>query len=720
MIVLAVSVPYEEVAVEELVLVETVKQLEELHEYLKDKDFIAFDTETTGITRQDKIIGFSVCAELDKAYYVVISYWNPTISKMEYTEVSKGNYVLSLLIFLSSKDLIMQNAVFDCAMVEANYNVNLIHKVHTDTLILGHLLNENRSNGLKERALELFGEESVAEQKAMKESISKNGGVITKDKYELYKADKDLIGYYGAKDAILTLKLFYHDVPLLYEQGLDKFFYEEESMPLLRGPTYELNTSGLRVDPVRIQELKSQLEADLLEAKAYILNEVQKHISDYPTDKKKFEFNIGSSNQLAWLLFYKLDNDFTTLTDVGKEVCHTLSLRIPYNKADKRAFIETCNLRLGEEWKESVHNKKTGKDVKPKKIENPWKYMQCNEEALSKYAHKYKWVARLLEYKKNLKILNTYVEGIQERAVYNVIRPSFLQHGTTSGRYSSKNPNFQNLPREDKRVKACIVARPGNVFIGADYSQLEPRVFASLSKDDRLLKCFKNKEDFYSVIGVEVFDKKDCSLIKNDHNSFAKQYPEERQTSKTIALAATYGASAARLAKITGKPIKEMEGILNAYFNKFPHVREMMFEAHKQVKTKGEVQSLFGRPRRLPRALEIEKLCGDVEADTLPYDYRNILNLSVNHKMQSSGASIMNRAAIAINRAIKEMEKEDTSWVNVKIVMQIHDELVLEGPEKLSEEIAALVKYCMENTVELPGVDLIAEPKIAYNLADLK
>jgi len=99
---------------------------------------------------------------------------------------------------------------------------------------------------------------------------------------------------------------------------------------------------------------------------------------------------------------------------------------------------------------------------------------------------------------------------------------------------------------------------------------------------------------------------------------------------------------------------------------------------------------------------------------------RTLLNLAVNHRVQSTAASIMNRAAIACWKKIKELVDTDLRWLQVKILMQVHDELILEGPEALGVEIARVLKDAMENTSSLPGVDLVAEPKVAKNLADLK
>jgi DNA polymerase I-like protein with 3'-5' exonuclease and polymerase domains len=704
---------------EKLTIIKTLKELTELNQYIKDQDFIAFDTETNGVEKESLIIGFSVCSDINLAYYVILYAWDTTQNKLMPLETLQGaKETLQLLV---GKSLIMQNSPFDCFMVNNNFQIDLMPSVHTDTLMLGHLLNENRSNGLKERAVELYGEDAKAEQKAMKDSVVKNGGVLDKNNFELYKADADLIAYYGAKDAILTLKIFYNDVPQLYEEGLDKFFYEEETMPLLRGPTYDLNTTGLRVDPAKLQDLKATLEGDCAEAKHFILNEINPHVKEkYPGTNKKNQFNIDSGQQLAWLLFIQLNNEFKTLTKAGKELCKALNIRVPYSPSDKRFFIQTCVDNKDSIYEEARVDKKTGKKVSAKKVKDPWQYMAADKATLAKMASKYKWVEKLLEYKKNQKLLTTYVEGIQSKMRYNIIRPSFLQHGTTSGRYSSKAPNFQNLPREDKRIKSCIISRPSKVFVGADYSQLEPRVFASVSQDKTLMDCFKSGKDFYSVIGAPVFGIKNVSLYKDDANSFAKLHPKLRDASKVFGLATPYGRTATQQATSMGIEREAAQELINSYFELYPKVEIMMLESHEIVKKDGVVYNLYGRPRRIPEAKHIKKIYGNASHGELPYEARTLLNLAMNHRVQSSAASIMNRAAIAVWKTLQDLKEVDPKFGEVKIVMQIHDELIIEGPESLETEMIDILKSCMENTTVLPGVDLIAEPKSAKSLDLLK
>lgn len=705
---------------EKLVIIRTLEQLKELQAYLADKDYVAYDTETDGLDKESRIIGFSVSAEVNVGYYVVTAYWDVEKQCLVHLETMEG--AKDFLTCLKEKQLVMHNAIFDCFMTENNFQVSLIDSLHTDTMILAHVVNENRSCGLKELAVSIFGEDSKQEQTEMKASVTKNGGVLTREKYELFKADSELIGRYGAKDAILTLNLFFKLIGDLGDQQLVDFFYLDESMPLLKGPTYQLNTTGLRIDSEKLQTLKKTLEAECLEAMNYIQRETAPHVAEkYKGTNKGNTFNVNSNKQLSWLLFFKLENDFHTLTKEGRELCRALDLKVPYNPSARREFVRACTAAKDKVWQREGWNPRTRRVARAKKVTDPWNYIATGKATLSTFASKYKWVEKLLEYKKNDKLLKTYVVGIGEKTKYGIIRPSFLQHGTTSGRYSSRNPNFQNLPRDDKRVKACIVSRPGKVFVGADYSQLEPRVFASFSGDARLLESFKSGDDFYSVIGMEVFDKYDCTPQKDGSpDAFGIKYKKLRDIAKVVALSSTYGTTAYKMAPTIGKSVDEAREVIESYFDKFPSVRKLMLESHKQAMNDGQVKNLFGRPRRIPEAKKIPELFPNQQHEDLDYVWRNLLNLAINHRIQSSGASIMNRAAIACVNRCKELVANNALWKEVKIVLQVHDEIILEGPEALSDEMVSVLRLAMERTVELPGVDLIAEPKIAKNLADLK
>lgn len=701
---------------QQIKIVRTLPQLQELAEYFQDKDVIAFDTETSGLQRDCEVVGYSLCADPALGWYVILSYWD--VEQKKLIRLPDWEALWQWINSLIGRKLIMHNALFDCMVAEANFQISLMDSVSVDTMLLAHLNDENRSIKLKDLGLSIFGEDATKEQKEMKASVIKNGGIWSDaqgGEKEMYKADVELLAMYGAKDAILTLNVLYEEMPKLLDQKLDDFFFEE-TMPLLRGPTYELNTVGIKVDAERIQKLKQTLETEILEGKSFIYKEIDQYVKHkYPGGKNTF--NINSGQQLSWLLFSQLGETFASLTETGREVCVALGMKLPYNDSAKRQFVRAVKDAKGTIWRQAKINSKTGKLGKPSTVGDFWKYTSCDEEALEKFNKKYKWADALLKYKKNSKLLSTYVIGIQDRVRYGIIHPSFLQHGTTSGRYSCKEPNFQNLPSNDKRVKACMVPRPGMVFVGADHSQLEPRVFASVSRDPTLCGCFERGEDFYSVVGAPTYGITGVSMFKNDPNSFAKLYEDLRDQSKIFALATPYGRLPGHQAAEMGIHIQEAEELIDKYFSTYPNVELMMLDYHDQAKKNGVVYSLFGRPRRIPDALNIVAMYGNRQHAKLPYQARGYLNLAMNHPVQSTAASIINRGAIELHSRIKIRAKEDTKWKSAKIILQVHDSLVIECLEELAFAVSELMRDCLENTVVLPGVKLEAIPKIGTDLS---
>lgn len=710
-------------------------------------DPVAVDSETTGLSASAEVVGISLAQSEEEAYYIVTAEWRVDIQNTivncetcnglgillpgddlcsdcegskgtEKTEFLNGHLfkfpnkekVIELLQVIQTKQVVMHNAPVDWNWIKRNYGVDLLDAIAFDTMTAAHLVNENRRVSLKELGYTELGDESAKnEQAEMKESVIARGGIWETKRggnKEMFKAESHILGLYGAQDALLTLRLFYRLAPQLQEQGLTDFYYEE-CLPLLLGPTCDLSFSGIKCDLDAFAKLQSELKIEI----ALLENAVQTDIAPYVKDEYpkgfgngKNQFNFGSGNMLAWLLFVKLKNDWKKLTDSGRDLAKSLIGRAPYNPSGRRQFAKAISDAV---------------DIKgqPLKIQ---KYLKVDKKVLKGFSEKYVWINNLLEMRRLRRLLNSYAEAIPEQAEYGIIRPSFMQTGTTSGRYSSKSPNFQNLPREDKRIKSCLIARPGKVFVGADQSQLEPRVFASISGDFSLLACFESGQDFYSVVGAPVFGHEECSLFKEDKDSFAKKFPHLRDRSKVIALATPYGRTAIQQAEEMGISIDEAQELIDKYFQLYPSVEKMMHESHEMAKKDGAVYSFFGRPRRIPEAKKINRIYGNKPHRDLPYEARTLLNLGMNHRVQSTASSVMNRIAIALFHTCRELEALDSAWTEVKQVLQVHDEIVLEGPESLANDMSAVLKDAMENTVSLPGVKFVTEPKIGRRLSDLK
>jgi DNA polymerase I-like protein with 3'-5' exonuclease and polymerase domains len=758
---------------DELIVYTEAEHMETLLAYLEDKQLVTYDTETTGVHMDCEVVGLSLCAEDGIAFYCVTGYWDKELGQL-IRNPQAVEICGEIVQVLKTKQLVMHNSVFDCRVTRDTWKIDLMPSVFHDSMIAAHLLDEEGPRGLKELGKLHFGLSAAKEQEEMKASVLANGGIWEDKKYnatrEMYKADAELLGKYGAKDALLTWRLFHKQFEQLVAEGLDQFFYEDESMPLLRDVTYDLNTIGLRMDVAKLKQLEQEMTHEIGRLRV----EIDEDISSYVKERPKF--SVNSPQQLSWLLFVRLGQKFRSLTSNGKEFSRSLIGKVPYTDAEKRSFISRVNtqrsevteklkkkqadiapkiaeLKLDIKQAQNLKNRKstdqTDKEMlieviaelkqdlerleAPVKYLNsqitrlyPEKYIQADKATLKDLSGRYTWVQKLLKMKSEDKLLGTYVKGLLSRVRYGVVYPRFNQTGTDSGRYSSSDPNFQNLPRDDKRIKSCVLARPGKVFVGADYSQLEPRVFASVSQDPRLLECFEKGEDFYSVVGIGIFGRHECSAFKKDKNAFAEMYPDERQIAKAVCLAAAYGTTAHKLAQTLrhhdGTPftVDECQDIIDRYFEQFPGVRRMMLESHKIAKRDGRVYNLYGRPRRLPEAIRIGKMFPNVPHEELEYQFRTVLNLSMNFRVQGSAASIVNRACIAFKKGVKERALTDPRWLEVNVSSQIHDEIHAECPRDIAEDVKILLKDSMENTTILPGVALVAEPKIAENMAELK
>jgi DNA polymerase-1 len=217
------------------------------------------------------------------------------------------------------------------------------------------------------------------------------------------------------------------------------------------------------------------------------------------------------------------------------------------------------------------------------------------------------------------------------------------------------------------------------------------------------------------VVGVDVYGRHGVSLIKGAPGSFSVLYPSERDETKAITLSAVYGTTAYAMAQKLDKRPDEAQDIIDRYFESYPSVLEMMLKAHETVKRDGQVKSLFGRIRRLPEGLTIPKRYGKTSHKELPYQARGILNVAVNFPIQSTGSGIINRASIAFYNAVRA-----EGITGCHLVMQVHDELVVECWDKDTQRVAELLQHAMETTTVLPGVQLKAKPVIAKNLKDLK
>ena len=309
-----------------------------------------------------------------------------------------------------------------------------------------------------------------------------------------------------------------------------------------------------------------------------------------------------------------------------------------------------------------------------------------NEEVLQELALDYPLPKLLLEYRGLAKLKSTYTDKLPKMVnpATGRVHTSYHQAVTATGRLSSSDPNLQNIPvrnEEGRRIRQAFVAQSGYKILAVDYSQIELRIMAHLSGDKALLDAFRHGKDIHAATAAEIL-----SLDIEDVSS------EQRRRAKAINFGLIYGMSAFGLAKQLDMGRNEAQNYMNVYFERYPGVLEYMESTRNAASEQGYVETLFGRRLYLP----------DIKS-------RNGLRrkaaerAAINAPMQGTAADIIKLAMIAVDGWVQQQPEGD-----VRLLMQVHDELVFEVKESALEAVTASVKALMEQAAML-DVPLIAD-----------
>ncbi len=310
-----------------------------------------------------------------------------------------------------------------------------------------------------------------------------------------------------------------------------------------------------------------------------------------------------------------------------------------------------------------------------------------------RYAHPV--VDDILEYRTLTKLKSTYCDGmIKVIEKDGRIHSKFNQVETRTGRISSTEPNLQNIPvRTDigRELRRFFIAKEGHVLVDADYSQIELRVLAHVANDENMIEAFKNNEDIHAITASQVF-----------HIPSEMLTPLMRSRAKAVNFGIVYGISAFSLSKDIGVTVKEAKEYINNYLNHYSGVSRYMKEVVEDAEEKGYVETMFKRRRYLP------------EITSSNFNLRSFgKRVAMNMPIQGAAADIIKIAMLKVeNRLIAENLKS-------KLILQVHDELIVEAPEDESKKVAAILKEEMEKAVNLK-VPLIAETSIGKTWYDAK
>lgn len=309
-----------------------------------------------------------------------------------------------------------------------------------------------------------------------------------------------------------------------------------------------------------------------------------------------------------------------------------------------------------------------------KKTKTGW---STNADVLEKLRGKHPIVQMALDYRMLTKLKSTYADGLLKLIDSDGrIRTKFQMTATATGRLSSTDPNLQNIPIRKElgsHIREMFIASKGNVLVDADYSQIELRLLAHISGDKHMQEAFLSGEDIHAVTASQVFN-----------TPLGEVTSLQRSRAKAVNFGIVYGISAWSLAQDIGVMQAEAKAYMDAYLNKYDGVREYMKSVVENAKCDGYVETLYARRRYLP---EIKSS----NFNTRSFGERVALNMPI----QGTAADIIK---IAMIRVYERLERENLA---AKLIMQVHDELIVEAPENEKERVSALLKEEMENAVKL-------------------
>lgn len=453
-------------------------------------------------------------------------------------------------------------------------------------------------------------------------SITELIGEKGKKQGNMRDVEFEQIKEYAAEDADITLQLRNIFQPLLLETDTLQLAQEVE-FPLVY-VLAEIERNGVKIDVPALGEFSKTLEQDI------------RNLEDSIFEKAGVNFNIASPKQLGEVLFDKLQLD-------------------PKAKKTKTGQY------------------KTGEDV------------------LLALAHKSDIVQDILNFRQLQKLKSTYVDSLPEliNPETGLIHTSYNQAVAATGRLSSTNPNLQNIPIRTERGrevrKAFIPRSADNVILSADYSQIELRLIAELSKDQNMMEAFSQGHDIHRATAAKVYNM-----------AFEEVTSEQRRNAKAVNFGIIYGQSAFGLSQNLGISRKEATDIINEYFNQYTGIKKYMSDAVEFAKEKGYVETILKRRRYL-------RDINSANMTVRGFAERNAINAPI----QGSAADLIKIAMIAIQ---KEIEQQGLIG---KMIMQVHDELVFDVPTQEVEVFKTIILDKMTNAIKttVPLVVEIGEGK---------
>ena len=476
----------------------------------------------------------------------------------------------------------------------------------------------------------------------------------------------------------------------LSDTGLPLAGVEHDTMlySYLLDPTYSAHT----LPEVALRRLGLKLSNSLAEAADITLRLVSTLRSEVQADAELAKLYCEIDLPLAFVLHGMEQAGVRLDCDVLAEMSGKL-------KGDIRRLERTIHELAGVEF--NVNSPKQLGDVLFNRMQlpKPFKYgkgktISTAQDVLEGLAGEHEVVKLVLEFRQLTKLKSTYIDSLPLLCRNGRLHTSFNQAATATGRLSSTNPNLQNIPIRTelgREIRAAFVAAPGKLLVGADYSQIELRLLAHYSQDPLLLEAYRTGKDIHTLTAAEVFGVPPM-LIDAEH----------RRRAKAVNFGIVYGLSPFGLAQQLGIEQKEAKRVIDAYFERYAGVRKFIDSTLEQARRDGFVRNMFGRKRPIPDLLSKNpNLRGFAE------------RTAVNTPLQGTAADLIKIAMLCLDHEIR------ARGLQTRMLLQVHDELVLEAPEAEVEIVKSLVKECMEGAYAL-SVPLEVEVSAGANWRDME
>lgn len=323
------------------------------------------------------------------------------------------------------------------------------------------------------------------------------------------------------------------------------------------------------------------------------------------------------------------------------------------------------------------------------------------ESELEKLKDEHPIAGLILDYRELAKLLGTYIDTIPKLVDKNSrLHSEFLQAGSATGRMASQNPGIQNIPNKTelgREIRKSFIAEKGFKLVTFDYSQIELRIAAFLSGDKKLIEIFKEGKDVHTAVASQVFGVKADAVTK-----------EMRVRAKTINFGVMYGMGVTALQKNIGTNRQEAQQFLDGYFNTYSGLAEYLEKVKRETAQKGYTETFFGRRRYFP----------DIHSK-LPFMKASAERMAINAPIQGTEADIIKLAMIEIDKFLGQKDLKN----DVRLLLQVHDELVFEVKEGIVDSVAPEIKRMMEDVIDVKktsGIIMLAEASVGDNWAETK